>query len=120
MCEEKNQSFLEADTIVFGGHNLGCLKYPKQQLFAIFSQYLKKEGRHEADFLHTDKKFCKLILSIWVTIASLAQSTRDNKFAKSLQYLEKEVRDDVDFCREKLQGIQKVGTVILMGAARHT
>ena len=35
-------------------------------------------------------------------MASLAQSTRNNKFAKSLQYLKKEVRDKVDFCRDKL------------------
>ena len=48
--EDKNQSFLEADTIVFGGHNQACPKYPKQQVFAIFLQYLKKEGRSEFDF----------------------------------------------------------------------
>ena len=34
--EDKTQSFLEADTIVFGGHNQACPKYPKQQVFAIF------------------------------------------------------------------------------------
>ena len=45
-------------------------------------------------------------------MASLAQSAQNNKFAKFLQYLEKEVRDKVDFCRDKLQTIQKVGTVI--------
>ena len=58
MHENKNQSFLEAeaDTIVFGGHNHTCPKYPKQQVFAIFLQYLKKEGRHEVDFLHADKQ----------------------------------------------------------------
>ena len=48
-------------------------------------------------------------------MASLAQSTRNNKFAKSLQYLKKEVTDKVDFCRDKLQSIQKVGTVISDG-----
>ena len=36
-----------------------------------------------------------------VSMASLAQSTQNNKFAKSLQYLKKEVRDKVDFCRDK-------------------
>ena len=45
-------------------------------------------------------------------LASLAQSTQNNKFAKSLEYLEKEVRDKVDFCRDKLQSIHKVSTVI--------
>ena len=48
-------------------------------------------------------------------MASLAQSTRNNKFGKSLQYLEKDVRDKVDFCRDKIQSIQKVGTVISDG-----
>ena len=50
-----------------------------------------------------------------VSMASLAQSTQNNKFVKSLQYLKKEVRDKVDFCRDKLQSIQKVGTVISDG-----
>ena len=66
-------------------------------------------------YMEINKPSYKLILSILVNIASLAQSTRNNKFAKSLQYLEKEVRDRVDFCRDKLQGIQKVGTVISDG-----
>ena len=50
-----------------------------------------------------------------MNMASLAQSPRSNKFAKSLQCLKKEVRDKVDFCRDKLQSIQKVGTVISDG-----
>ena len=64
------------------------------------------------------KAFCKLILSLLVSMASLAQSTQNNKFAKSLQYLEKEVRDKVDFCRDKLQSIQEVGTVMSDGCSR--
>ena len=38
--EDKNQSFLEADTIVFGGHNQTCPKYSKQQVFALFLKLL--------------------------------------------------------------------------------
>ena len=38
--EDKNQSFLEADTIVFGGHNQTWPKYPKQQVFALFLKLL--------------------------------------------------------------------------------
>ena len=48
-------------------------------------------------------------------MASVAQSVRNNKFAKYLRYLEKELRDKVVFCRDKLQSIQKVGTVISDG-----
>ena len=48
-------------------------------------------------------------------MASLAQSTQNSMFAKSLQYLEKEVRDKVEFCKDKLQSIQRIGTVISDG-----
>ena len=34
--EDKNQGFLEADTIVSGGHDKACPKYPKQQVLSIF------------------------------------------------------------------------------------
>ena len=51
-------------------------------------------------------------------MASLAQSTRNNKFAKSLLYLEKEVRDKVDFCKDKLQSIQKVSTGMSDGCSQ--
>ena len=54
--EDKNQSFLEAGTIAFGGHKQAYPKYPKQQDVAIFLQYLNKEGRHEDNFLHIDKQ----------------------------------------------------------------
>ena len=33
--EDQNQSFLEADTIVFGDYNQACPKYSKQQVFAM-------------------------------------------------------------------------------------
>ena len=56
MHKDKNQSFLEADNIVFGGHNQACPKYPKLQVLAIFLQYLKKKERCEVDFLHADKQ----------------------------------------------------------------
>ena len=51
-------------------------------------------------------------------MVSLAQSTQNNKFPKSLQRLKKEVGDKVDFCRDKLQSIQKVGTVISDGCSQ--
>ena len=69
-------------------------------------------------YMQINKPFYKLILSILVNMAGLAQSTRNNKFGKSLQYLKKEVRDKVDFCRDKLQSIQKVGTVISDGCSQ--
>ena len=68
--------------------------------------------------MQISKPFYKLILSMLVSMASLAQSNQNNKFAKSLQYLKKEVRDKVDFCRDKLQTIQEVGTVISDGCSQ--
>ena len=65
--------------------------------------------------MQINKPFYKLILSILVNMASLAQSTQNNKFAKSFHYLEKEVRDTVGGGIDKLQSIQKVGTVISDG-----
>ena len=41
--------------------------------------------------------FYKLILSFWVCVVSYAQNTQNNKFAISLQYLKKEVKDEVYF-----------------------
>ena len=78
----------------------------------------KKEGMKLIFCMQINKPFYKLILSILVSMATLAQSTQNNKFAKSLQYLEKEVRDKVVFCRDKLQSIQKVGTVISDGCSQ--
>ena len=36
MHEDKNQSFPEADTIIFDGHSQACSEYPDQQVFEIF------------------------------------------------------------------------------------
>ena len=42
----------------------------------------------------------KVIPLMLVVMARSAQITQNNKFAKSLQYLKKEVREEVDFlCR---------------------
>ena len=56
--------------------------------------------------MQINKPFYKLMLSIFLNMASLTQSTENNKFAKSLQYLKTEIRDSTD----KHRGIQKVGT----------
>ena len=62
----------------------------------------KKKGRCEVDFCtFINKSFYKLILSILVNMAILAQSTQIIKFAKTFQYFKKDVRDKVDFCTDK-------------------
>ena len=101
-----------------------CVAVSPKKLW-IGHWYLKKEGRDEVDFLHADKhqnivqtdtsinldEFCMQInikvsctwipASILISMARSAQVTRNNKFAKYLEYLKKEKRDEVDFlCRE--------------------
>ena len=73
-------------------------------------QYLKKEVRDEVDFLHVDKHknflqvhfsalgikvSYKVILLLLMGMMKHSQSTQSNKFAISLQYLKKEVRNGV-------------------------
>ena len=41
--------------------------------------------------------FYELILLFWVCLTKHAQSTQNNKFAISLQYLKKDVSDENDF-----------------------
>ena len=75
-------------------------------------QYLKKEFRDEVDFLHPDKYqsflqidintldmkvSCKVIQSILMDMIKYSQNPQNNKFAISVQYVEKEVRNDVHF-----------------------
>ena len=45
------------------------------------------------------KGFYKLTVSFLLILASYAQSTQNNKFVISLQYLKKEGKDEVDFLR---------------------
>ena len=48
------------------------------------------------DFLPADKKF-SMIVSLWMYIARRAQSTQNNKFTISSQYVKKNVKNEVDF-----------------------
>ena len=41
--------------------------------------------------------FYKLILSFWMCVTRHAQNTQNNMFAISLQYLRKDLSDEVDF-----------------------
>ena len=70
-------------------------------------------------YMQINKPFYELILSVLVNMACLAQSVRNNKFAKSSQYLEKEVRDKVDFAEINFKVFKKVVLSYLVGAARH-
>ena len=92
--------------------------------FAMSLQYLQKQVRDDVDFLHADKHQSflqvyfntlgikvsyKLILSLLMGMIKHSQSTQINKFAISLQYLKKEVREGVHFLHlDKHQSFYKL------------
>ena len=62
------------------------------------------------------KDFFKMILSFLVCVARHAQITQNNKFAISLQYLKKEVSDEVDFLHaDKHESFLQIDTMIFDG-----
>ena len=73
------------------------LKVRRLHIFAISSE--KRGGGIKPIFcLQINRNiFYKLKVSLWVCVAKHAQSTQNNKFAISLQYLKENVKDEVDF-----------------------
>ena len=58
--------------------------------------------------------FYKLILSFWVYVVWYAQSTQNNKFAISFEYLMENLKDEVDFLSAvKHQRFLQIDTIIL-------
>ena len=54
-------------------------------------------------------------------MARHAQITQNNKFAISLQYLKKEVSDEVDFLHaDKYESLLQIDTMILIGIVKHS
>ena len=98
-----HQSFLEADTIDLVAMSMHVQSIQNNK-FAISLQYLKKEGRHEVDFLHGDKQtFLQLD-----TINIVEYCHSRPKYSK----------DEVDVCTDKHQSIQKVTTIIFDGCSQ--
>ena len=58
--------------------------------------------------------FCKVIVSFWVCVARQAQSTKNNQFTISLQYLKENMKDEVDFLpADKCWSFFQIDTIIL-------
>ena len=54
-------------------------------------------------------------------VARHAEITQNGKFAISLQYLKKEVNDEVDFLHaDKHESVIQIDTMILMGMVKHS
>ena len=89
-----------------------------------FLQYLRNISRNKGGMklifcMQINKPFYKLILSILMSMTSHTQSTQNNKLAKSFQYLQKEVRDEVDPVQINIKVFKKLILTYLMGAVRH-
>ena len=75
-----------------------CIARYTQSSQNISLQYLKKNLRGEDDFfLLIIVGFFKMILSFQMYVARHAQITQNKTFAISLQYLKKEVNDELNF-----------------------
>ena len=97
------------------------LKVPKIRSLHIFAISPEKHGVESGVKLIfclqiNTNVFYKLLLSLWVCLARHAQTTQNNKFAISLQYLKKELSDEVDFLHaDKHESLLQIDTMILMG-----
>ena len=104
--------------------------------FAMSLKYLKKEVRDVIDFFLNEDKHqsflkvdfntlgikvsYKVILSILLGMNKHFQHIQSNKFAISLQYLKKEVRNGVHFLHaDKHQSFYKLGLLFLMEVASY-
>ena len=63
-----------------------------------------------------------MVVSLWVKVARQAQSTKNNQFTKSLQYLKENMKDEVDFLlADKCWRFFQIDTIILgVCVARNT
>ena len=77
----------------------GVPKLPKIISLLFLCSFLKKKWVNEVYFLHADKRESLLQIDTMILkgIVKHSQSSQNSKFAMSLQYLKKEVRDRVDF-----------------------
>ena len=111
----KHRSLLQADTIHLGMCNQVCPTYPKQEVFLSLQYRQKSKGMKLILCLEIIMKvFFKLIVSLQVCITRHAQGTQNNKFAISLQYLNENVNDEVDFLpADNCQRFLQIDTIIL-------
>ena len=101
---DKHRNLLQVDTIILGFCNQAC------------PQYLHKSMGMKVIFcLQINiKAFYKMIVSLWVCVARHAQSTKNNRFTISLQYLKENVKDEVDFLPDdKTRRFLQSDTIIL-------
>ena len=79
---------------------LGMPKLPKITSLLFLCNILRKKWVMKLIFLHADKykSLLQIHTMILIGIVKHSQSFQNSKFTISLEYLKKEVRDEVDFC----------------------
>ena len=108
----QHKSFLQVDSITLGVQSQAYPKYPNNT-FAISFQYLK--------LIFKLISFFKLIVSflVCVCVARHTPITQNIKFPISLQYLTKEVNDEVDFLHaEEHEDFVQINTMVLIGMVK--
>ena len=100
---------------------MACPKHPKQQLYNIFAI---SWGKHKGWSWFFPADNCQTFLQsdtvIFDVCGQAYLDTRNKKFSISLQYLEKEVNEEVDFLHAgKHENLLQLGTMILMEMVKH-
>ena len=90
---DKRQWFFQSDTIILDMCVQACPDYPKQQVFYFFSIYQERSKWWSYFFA----RLLQIVTICLLGMVKRSQNTQNGKFAISLWYLKKEVRDEVDF-----------------------
>ena len=120
--ENEHKVFLHVDSITLGLHSQACPKYPKQvyNIFVIYQE--NREGWtwfFAYRYMSKVSSNCHIILGVCVT--RHAKITQNNKFAISMQYLKKELSDEVDFLHaDEHESLLRSDSMILMGMVQHS
>ena len=97
-------------------------KLPKITSLLFFLQYLKKEVRDKADFVHADKheRFLQIDTMIFDGDDQAFQSSQNSKFVMSLQILKKKLEVKLIFyMRINIKYFFKLMLLFLVCVARH-
>ena len=102
----QHESFVQSDSVTLGLHSQACPKYLKQQVYNMFVIFQGKREGWTRSFAYS--------------VARHALITQKNKFAVSLQYLKKELSDEVDFLHaDKHESLLQIDSMISMGMVKH-
>ena len=96
---DKHQRFLQIDTIISGACGQAYPNNPRYQVWYFFAISKERiEWLTWVFYMQINMKVsCKLMLWFLMGMVKHFQSSQNGKFETSLQYLKKDVRDEVDF-----------------------